>query len=480
MFTRKALAHTIALLAATLAIGAGSAHAAQRPNIILMLSDDQTWLDIGPYGSKNVPTPNLDRLAREGMKFNLAFTATAMCAPTRQQLYTGLFPARSGGMPNHSVVREGTKSLVHYFTALGYRVGLTGKTHFGPPESFPFEVVGNKKSGTFTLVDLDAARAFIERDAEQPFFLVVASNSPHTPWTEGNAADFDPAKLEVLPYIADTPEVREMLTHYYAEITHLDGQAGALMGMLDEAGLTENTIFIHTSEQGNSFPKSKWTLYDTGIHTGLIFRWPGHVAPGTQTDAMVQYVDVVPTLIEAAGGTPGDVDGKSFLAVLEGKAGEHREYAYGIHTNRGVIDGTDYPIRSIRTKQYKLIHNLMWEGEYGNILTGPQSSGILDAYRAAAGSGNEHAGDLIAGYIKRPEFELYDVQKDPFEFTNLADDPAYATVKAELLAKLEAWMKEQGDEGVATELDAYNHMNPEVVKVLEEKYGQIVPKKDGE
>ena len=110
-----------------------------KPNILLILADDLSWFDLGCYGSKDVRTPNIDKLAREGMTFSHAYTATAMCSPTRQQLYTGLFPVRSGAMANHSAVKPGTKSMVHHLSELGYQVSLSGKEHFGPPESYPFE-----------------------------------------------------------------------------------------------------------------------------------------------------------------------------------------------------------------------------------------------------------------------------------------------------------------------------------------------------
>ncbi len=172
----------------------------------VLLADDQTWSSSGAYGNADVKTPNLDRLAAQGMRFDAAFTATAMCAPTRQQLYTGLYPVRSGAYPNHAWVKPGTRSLVHLFRDLGYRVGLTGKTHIGPPESFPFEVIGSARDGDLVEVDLEAAARFIARDPAQPFFLVVASNSPHEPWTHGDASGFDRAALSVPGWLADTPQ----------------------------------------------------------------------------------------------------------------------------------------------------------------------------------------------------------------------------------------------------------------------------------
>ena len=195
------------------------------------------------YKRQDAKTPNIDRLASQGMRFNMAYTSTAMCAPTRQQMYTGLYPVRSGAYPNHSRVKPGTKSLVHYLKALDYRVGLSGKRHFGPPASFPFEQISNK-------VNPEAIREFVGCDKQQPLGLIVTSNSPHLPWSSGDATQYDAANLMLPPYWVDTPEMRQSLTRYYAEITDLDREVGECMNILDETKQAENTAMIFTTEQG--------------------------------------------------------------------------------------------------------------------------------------------------------------------------------------------------------------------------------------
>jgi arylsulfatase A-like enzyme len=456
---------------------AATAEAAQaRPNVVLIIADDQTWLDTGAYGNPQVPTPNIDRLAAEGMRFDASFTATAMCSPTRQQLYTGLYPVRSGAYPNHAWVKAGTRGIVHDFRDLGYRVGLTGKTHIGPPESFPFEVVGAQREGELAPdnllagVDLEAAEAFVTRDRAQPFLLVVASNSPHEPWTHGDPDAFDRAALRVPPYLADSPATREALARYYAEITHLDGQIGAVLAILERAGRTSDTIVVYTSEQGTSLPFAKWTLYDAGTKTGLVVRWPGHVRAGSTTKAMVAYVDVLPTLLEAVGGTPpAGLDGRSFLGVATGKSDSHRDHVFGVHTNRGIIGGNDYPIRSVRSAGFKLIRNLMPENEYANVLTMPRGRTVLDSWKAAGEAGDAHAAARYRSYLRRPALELYDLAADPSELHNLAGDPRYAGVQRDLSARLDAWMAEQGDRGIETEREALEHIDPALQRELEQE-----------
>ncbi len=430
-------------LAATFIFGA-VARAANRPNVLLIMADDQTWEDSGVYGNDEVHTPNIDQLAKQGMRFTYCFTATAMCAPTRQQLYTGIFPVKNGAYPNHSKVKPGTKSLVHHLSALGYRVGLSGKRHIGPKESFPFETVKDIK-------------AFIEQDKSQPYCLIVASDSPHLPWSAGDASRYNADKLTLPPYFVDTPETRTALTKYYAEITDFDRELGQCMKFVQQSGQADNTIFIYTSEQGAQFPRCKWTCYDTGVRTALIVRWPGRVKAGSVSDAMVQYVDVVPTLIAAAGGEPIDgLDGRSFLPVLEGKSHKHADVVFGVHTTRGIIDGSpSYPIRSIRTRTHKLVWNLQYDKPFLNILqAGRDRSGYWGSWVTKAEAGDGHAKRTVKHYRWRPQFEFYDLRNDRYELNNLADDPKYRNQIADLHDRLKAWMASQGDKGIETELAA--------------------------
>ncbi len=422
------------------------------PNVLLVIADDMYHGDCGPHGSDQVRTPSFDRLAREGMRFSSAFTSTAMCAPTRQQLYTGLFPVRNGAYPNHSRVHDGTLSLVHHLEALGYRVGLAGKSHIKPRASFPFEKVGKKG------LDFDAIAEFITRDPEQPYCLVVASNEPHSPWSKGDASAYPPGSIEVPPYLVDTPETRDALSRYYAEVTYLDGQVARCLDLVEQSGAAERTIFVFTSEQGSGFPfGGKWTCYDSGLRTVFLVRWPERVRAGSATDAMIQYVDFVPTIVEAAGGViPADLDGRSFLAVLEGERDEHRDHVYGVHTTRGIHSGSEcYPIRSIRSQRFKYVWNLNHEVAFDNVCTDPKRElgGIFTSWQVAGESDPAIAARARA-YRHRPAEELYDVLADPHELHDLAGDPAYRELMDDLRAKLLAWMEQQGDEGIATEMKA--------------------------
>ncbi len=424
-----------------------------KPNILVIMADDQTWRDSGCYGNKEVKTPNIDRLAAEGMRFTHAFTATAMCAPTRQQLYTGIFPVRNGAYPNHSVVYPGTKSVVHYLRDLGYRVGLAGKTHFGPRDSFPFEMVSNDSGG------YAAINAFITRDKSQPYCLLVTSHSPHRPWKEGDASAYDPDALTLPPHLVDTTETRHALARYYAEVTDFDREVGECMRLVRDSGQEDNTLFIYTSEQGAQFPHSKWTCYDLGLHTAFIARWPKRIKQDSMTDAMIQYVDVTPTLVDVAGGRPIEgLDGRSFLPVLLGESDTHNDVVYGVHTTRGIISGSEcYPIRSVRTRTHKYIMNLNPESAFHNVLIEKDAENYWKSWVSKAKT-DPHAATLVNAYQHRPAEEFYDVVNDPYELNNLADDPQYRPLMDPMRERLEAWMKEQGDKGVETEMQALTRL----------------------
>ncbi len=436
---------------------------ATKPNIMLVIADDQCWRDSGCYGNKDVKTPNIDRLAKGGMRFNAMFTATAMCAPTRQQLYTGVFPVRNGAFPNHSKVYPGTKSIVHHLRALGYRVGLIGKKHFGPRASFPFEFLPGAKKAP---LNSKAIAKFVGRDATQPYCLIVASNHPHGPWNSGPQDAYDAKTLTVPPFLVDNRVMREALVKYYAEITALDGQVGACMEIVEKSGRADDTMCIFTSEQGSGFPfGAKWTCYENGLKTAFIVKWPAKVKAGTVTDAMVQYVDVVPTLIEAAGGNPNRIDtgrpgaagggrgfdGRSFLSLLLGKADAFRDFVYGAHTTRGIIRGSEcYPIRSVRSTTHKYIRNLNAGIPFNNVVIDTRENSIWGSWVKSAET-SQFAADRVKMYRHRPAEELYDLTADPYELKNLAGDPACREIKARLRKQLDAWMAQQGDKGNETE-----------------------------
>jgi N-sulfoglucosamine sulfohydrolase len=440
-------------------VWAAGLSAAERPNFLLIIADDLCWRDLGFTGNREVCTPNLDRLRSEGMYLTGMFTPATTCSPSRHALYTGLYCVRAGAYPNHTRAYDGTKSMFTHFKERGYRVALQNKTHVGPPATFPYEHIRSAD-------DLTKTRDFVTRDKAQPWLLVFASNDPHGPWTRGPKDLYDPAKLTVPPYLHDNAVTRKQLAAYYAEITKLDEQVGALMEMLDETQQAQDTLVMFVSEQGSSFPYGgKWSVYDNGIRVATVVRWPGQVKPGSSSDALVQYVDVPPTFLAAAGVDPAKIDtgcpdahgnqgfdGRSFLDVLLGKTDRLRDYVFAQHTTVGIIGYQEpYPMRAVRDGRYKLIRNLAPQNIYS--IGGIHKGEPITSWQADAANDPRLAA-RVEWLFHRPAEELYDLESDPYEMRNLAEDPKFADIKARLSEQLDAWMTQQGDNGMETELKA--------------------------
>ena len=434
----------------------GSRQDQSQPNIVIFLADDMAWHDVGVYqrltsslmGANN--TPNIDQLASEGVVFERAFTATAMCSVARHQIYTGLYPVRSGGYGNHSRVYEDTKSIVSYFSEHGYAVALAGKSHVYPRHVFSFTKAGGENKGPAgeTTFGIAKTRAFLDGIGQRPFVLVVASSNPHIPWNRGNAKNHPPASITVPPYLHDSPELRAKLSSYLAEVSELDREVGLIDEELDKRGLTDNTIFVFSSEHGSDLPFAKWTGYDAGVRVALVVRWPNKISPGISS-AIVESVDLLPTLMElSVNEVPTGLDGRSFSSLLSGTGDTHKEFAVGIQTSKNIHNGVPYPIRWVRTERYKLIENLRPETQFSSFTTASTWFQQELADEVEAGT------DRYLNYLKRPKREFYDLERDPFELHNLAGQlNATQTNELERMqTHLHQWMREQNDQGVQTEM----------------------------
>lgn len=415
-----------------------------RPNMVLIVADDCSYYDISCFGSKNHKTENIDALARNGIKFNRAYNSSSMSTPTRHSLYTGMFPIHNGGYANHSKVKDDVNSMPYYLRKLGYRVGLSGKWDVRPKKNFPFEdvkgfpenCVGN--SGYTT----DGIKGFIKRNNNQPFCLVVASTNSHFPWTSGDNSVYDREKLVLPPYFIDTPSTRENYAKYLAEVKELDRQVGDVVSVLESENKINNTLIIFVSEQGSKFAGAKWTNWSAGVKSAMIASWKGTIEPGRETDAIVQYEDILPTFIDMAGGKISDcIDGKSFLDLLKNKTDKHHKYAFHVHNN--VPEGPSYPIRSISDGHYRLIWNIDYKKEY--VENHLEQSDWFISWKT---NNDKHNKEIMERFIHRPEYELYNIVSDPYEMNNLFGKLEYADKVKELKKELKKWMIEQNDFGL--------------------------------
>ncbi|MBA2115070.1 sulfatase-like hydrolase/transferase [Bremerella alba] len=435
-----------------------------RPNILILLGDDIDRDSLGPWGGQ-AHTPHLDQLAKDGMRLDSVYANVAMCAPFRQELYSGRTAWRTRAMPNHSRSAGGTKSLPHYLQPLGYRVGLLGKKHIGPANAYPFDNLGDvtkKNDGNPELVKRAKAYMTEARDAGKPFCLVVASHDGHGPYTTGDPSQYDANALKLETDKIDTPAYRQALRLHLAEVTNLDALLGKLRGVLAEEKLAGNTLVLFCSEQGNAFPFAKWTCFNDGLASGVIVALPGTIPVGKSNKQLTWIADIAPTLLEATGGEASleDFDGKSQWQNWTGGNLPIHRYAYGAFTNCNIIDNRDriFPIRCIRDDRYTLIWSPRHEEEITSNTTLTQALAWIEAdptdgkaspaatwVRKAKRTKPEKDDQLVHRLHHRPEWALYDRTTDPEELTNLIDDPHHAKDAERLKQELQTWLSKWDD-----------------------------------
>lgn len=447
---RKLAAFLLGAALACLSFGAGK----ELPNIVVLLSDDLGRLETTVYGSKEVRTPTLERLASEGMVFDNAYVASPSCCPNRASLLTGLMPARHGAHPNHTFVKPETKWLVPILKKMGYQVASFGKVqhgrrnfegcdfHFQDPENMSRELKELIASGKLS---------------DGPICLMVGDRRPHVPWIKESI--YDPEKVTLPVTFIDTKETREHWARYLSDITHMDSEMGRVLDLVKE-NFGDDFICLFSSDHGGQWPFGKWNLYDSGARVPLIVSWPGKISSGRRTNAMVSWVDLIPTLIDLAGGTvPDDIDGKSFAKVLRGERNYHREEIFTTHTGDTIFNV--FPMRSVRVGKLKYIHNLSpdsYHSNHSDILRKDGAGAFWDSWDVAAKL-DPNAAKIIKTYQSRPEFQLFDLEKDPLELSNLAYNPEYKEKLNQLQAKLSAWTTSQGDE-LKPHRDPYPLANP--------------------
>lgn len=441
----------------------------EKPNFIVLLADDVSAASLGCYGSENKGTsPNIDKLASVGVMFTNMFVSEAICAPARAELYTGLQPVRNGCYRNHMTTKKGTKSVVHYLSDLGYRVGLSGKRHFSPKSVYPFEFIeGFPKdcnSRYESSEDWNDVEKFITRDKDQPFCLFLCSIHAHSPWDAGDSKPWDINEVVLPPHFVDTKETRHQFREYLAEVKLFDDQVGKTMEMMKRLKLDKNTVLIVLDENGAGMVGGKWTNYDWGVRSACVMKWPKQYNAKIKTNGIAQYCDILPTMIDAAGGRiPEYLDGKSLLKLIKGEEPEHREYAFFVYNN--LPAGPSYPIRAVTDGKYKLVWNLQHQTLFGSrtingfdfghsdkMLDRPERFIYLSWLERA--KTNEQAQIMVDRHRKRPEFELYNLNNDPWELNNLAQEEAYKPQMDKLKFAMEEWMNNQGDKGLELDLDS--------------------------
>ncbi len=455
MKTHRLVTSLLALVFA-LAEGNRAWSAATRPadqrNVLLIVSDDH-GLQAGCYGNKVIKTPHLDRLAAGGVRFTHAFATVSSCSASRSVIYTGLYNHANGQYGHqHSYHNFHTFTWVESLPAVlnkhGYRAAIMAKFHVQPTEVYPFEVI---RVGGRDPVGMGCkAREFIAAEPAKPFCLVAAYADPHRSrkgfGDEVDAKgvpefDYQPDEVVVPRWLPDTPTVRKELVSYYRAVSRMDYGVGLLLDVLDETGAAGNTLVIYISDNGPAFPGAKTNLYDPGIHLPMIVRCPSLRPGGRVNHAMVSWVDITPTILDWAGvKPPKTVQGRSFLPILVQENPQGWDAVFASHTFHEIT--MYYPMRVIRTREYKYILNLAYPLDYpfaSDLYASPTWQEVLTT-RAT------HFGPrTVEAYIHRPREELYHLPTDPDEVKNLVNDPSHRTVLKELRSRLRTWQRKTKD-----------------------------------
>lgn len=436
--------------------------AGERPNILLIVSEDN-GPELGCYGDPYAQTPVLDDLAATGVRFANAFVPYPVCSPSRACFLTGLYPHQNGqlGLATHKFAMfEGTQTLPVILQNHGYRTGMIGKLHVNPETAFPFDFrkITGANFGSRNVRDYaSAASEFFKQNSDKPFFLSINYPDAHFPL---HRQQFGLPKVPIeaddvrpLPWVGvDSPRLRQFTADYYNCIRRLDDGIGMLLERLKESGHAENTLVVYIGDHGAQFSRGKCSVYEAGLRNPMIVNWPGNQVAGTVRDELASTLDLVPTFLSAAGiDVPSELPGHVLQPLLKGEpaAGNWRKHIVGFTT--GAAPGIFYFQQSIRDERYKLILNPLAESPASKNLFAEAYLKQYNSHFAAGCMVDEIATasatvqQAYERFLMPPLYELYDLQKDPHEFVNLADSPSHAVIKDRLIGDFRAWQKMTSD-----------------------------------
>ncbi len=466
----------VALLFTTCSTGANENSDQIRPNILFVISDDQSWLHAGAYGDPQIKTPAFDRIASEGVLFNNSFCTSPSCTPSRSSVLTGqdIWRMKEAGLLFGSIPPE-LPLVSHMLADAGYHVGYTGKgwapgnwSYLGL-EREPLIQAYNEKLEQNIAEGIDKRdytsnfEDFLEaKPDDTPFFFWFGATEPHReyPFNAGiEEANLDPGLIQVPSFWPDDPLIRSDILDYYYEIMWYDTHLAGMLAKLEERGELENTLIVATSDNGMPFPRAKVNVYDWGTRMPLAIRWGNEVPQGRALDDMVSHIDFAPTFLDAAGlAIPEEMTGKSLLPILktdkDGQVDAARDRVFTALERHTWCrpEGATYPIRSLRTKDFLYIRNFQpdrWPtGGPEYISSNKTFHGDVDACPTKTFMllyEEEYPTEFELAFGKRPSEELYLVEEDFSQVNNLADDPAYVNVKDSLSAMLITHLEATGD-----------------------------------
>ncbi len=444
------------------AFGIGSPAGPMSPNIVWIISDDHTRDDLGCYGNP-VRTPNLDALAARGMRFMNSFVTSPSCSPSRSSFFTGMYAHTLRTEDLHIPLGPDWKILPSLLREKGYFSGNLLKLHLGPEGEKQFDRVYKKISDWPSFVN--------DWPRENPFFLAFGFTEPHRPYQENIIPDpHRPLDVNVPPFLPDLPEVRKDLAQYYDEIALLDSEVGKFLNWLEHEGLMENTLIVFWGDNGMPFPRAKTTLYDAGIRVPMIAFWKGRIPGGSVQNGLFSFIDIAPTMLEAAGVEPPEnMQGRSMLRMFLNPDEQGRDV---IFSERNWHDIDDH-MRCLRTERFKYIRN-SFPGEPYGIAMDIANSPTYQAMIRELDAGKLPKEQMLLFRSVRPEEELYDLRYDPNEFHNLVYRTEYRHELERLSGLLDAWIAETDD--VPPEKRFYNIHNVRTGAAIRET--RPVPRKN--
>lgn len=445
------------ILLGWMSLGAGAA----APNILLIVSEDN-GPELGCYGDRFARTPNLDRLASQGVRFENAFVPYSVCSPSRACFLTGLHAHENGhiGLATHkfALYREDIPNAVTLLKPAGYHTGIIGKLHVNPASAFPFDfkaIPGSNFNRKIKAEDyVRAASSFWKKAGSKPWFLSVNFPDAHLPFLRqsgGRPKMPQTGKdVEMLPWVgAKSERLLEVMADYYNCLARLDDWVGLLLTALEESGEADNTLVIYIGDHGAQFPRGKGSVYEAALRVPFIVRWPGHARPGEARTELVSTLDILPTALAAAQiDAPPGLSGHRLQPLLRGgRPQSWRQYIFALTT--GSFPRNCFVQHSIRDERYKLISSPQTETE--NLIADSYLdekhphfviSGVRPDERMTVSRKVESA---FRRWELPPRYELYDLQKDPHEWTDLAGDREHADIKARLIAALKDFQRRTRD-----------------------------------
>ena len=429
----------------------------KRPNILLLMSDNQSADHLGCYGDKSVKTPNIDKLAKKGLIFKNAYCSAPSCSPARASMLTGQDIWNLGEAANLWSSFPKVKVYSQLMEGSGYHIGIEGKG-WGPGDE---TVTGWEHNPGGTRYD-SFEEFFNEVEKGQPWMYWYSSRDPHRPYKKegwkNSGIQLD--SIFVPPYLPDNIEVRKDIADYYDEIQRFDEEVGSYISLLKEMGEIENTMIIVCSDNGWQMPRGLANLYDFGTKIPLIISWPDFFTPGREIEDFINIKDFAPTFLELAGIIkPEQMNARSFVDILtsekQGVINPQRDHVIMARERHAFVrrGGLGYPGRAIRTNDYLFIKNYEPERWPAG---DPPLYGDVDAHMLHYDAPtkihmlkNKNSEDIKPlfdlAFSKRPEYELYNIKEDPFQMNNLSQVDEYKPIFEALLSKLNSYLVKTND-----------------------------------